>query len=797
MANPKKSPFIIKLLALLTLLFGGAGIVIGLIGLFGYTSIINETLFSFQIGTEVIKISKMLPMIIISIFYFIFSLVSIGAGFSYVRGEHVSVKKTKTTAILFLILFGLHLLFGLILLNDFNMIGEDKEGIKDLLLQDSNILVSEMESELIRLKRYDINLSESIKGPDFNNTSDIVRWLITPMKVKKSDFEFYILDKIKNKEYLNFIKENYSEENNNYILKEEATNEDMDQIISILIDIGYLDERRINIIKENNLNNLSDTPSDFYMETIDKDTWNIAYALVNNILDKPDMKHVRYYINLRKYQRIDEELMEETFRRYSYQITLYDTETTIYIDGINNNDETEELPFKSITINDVGELIVDGEWFTDLAYEGSIKDTPSITDFQAIEDEDSTQYTITIIWDKELGARGIEELDIYTLSKEEGTETEGEETTEPQKEEYRRGVSSSEELINRFIVDVKENNPIHVKIDKVENKLKTNLYFEKLSVKQIKYNLKYERINLDDEKFITNEPKIYYTENMPNGLRLYILWKSEIKDPKDKEISTMSVYKDLEESEDSITKIYPRRDFMHKFEFELDRDGVYYMDVSYDKALPFTLIAYILIFVLGLLFPVTILILINTNSVKNWLKEEEIEFKGPQVLTQIAGINIMLLPLITWLSTIYIDDFAPSPHFTFNIMGIIGIIYIVLGIIGVMSGYAIMSKSRNTKTLLKTYTYGLIYLILATTIFTLITTSFTPKTLWPAVELLYNNQYPSINYFPTASHITAIFIFAGIIFSNFIIILYPFFNLRKKIKGENIKNYLNELQNSE
>ncbi len=773
MSNPNKSPFIIKLLALLALIFGGAGLTVGLIGLTGYSGLYSDTLFNISIGSLTIKFSKMLPLVILSIFYFIFSLVSLGAGFSFVKGQRVAVKKTRTTAILFLIMFVFYLIFGLIVLSDYNMLGEANRGLQRL--PSKNIIVPNIESSLISRKKSDIRFDDYYnQEPNFETSQDIVRWLITPMRVKTSDFKDDILEKIKDNNKRKLIQDSYTEEpyDNVYILNQDINKQRMDEIISILSEIDYIDKNRVKIITENNIT-ITDTPTLFYLEAsdVDENSWNIAYALMNNITDNPDMQGARYYINLRKYEEI-ETYTENTFNRYTYKIALYDTDTEVYIDALNQDNENIEIPIKSISVDQNGTLIVDGVIFNNIADEDKITETPSITDYQAIEDENTREYTITITWDREINSEGIEELDTYTINEEEERET------------Y-RNVYSSDEYLNKFTIDVMDGKAIYVRIDDVNNNIKTILNFMKLSTKQL------DVLKESLEKNITNEPTLYSINDISDGLRVNIIWKSD-----DTRESNLVTYRDLDESKETITKSYPRHDFMHKFDFVLDRNGTYLMDVSYDKALPFSFIGYLLIFVLGLLYPIILLLIINNKKVKEWEKSEEIAFEGPDGLTQMAGINILLLPLMIWLSSIYIDDFAPSPHWIFGIMGIIGILYIVSALIGVASGYALMSRSGSTGSLMKTFTYGLIFLLLATVVVSLITASNIPKNLWPAVELLYQGDFPSINYIPRASNVTAIIIFAGILFSNFILIIYPLFYLRGRLKGENVKNYLKELKNN-
>ncbi|MFW5799899.1 MAG: hypothetical protein ACOCV8_03695, partial [Spirochaetota bacterium] len=184
MGSVKSTPVANKILAVLNLLLGGAGIVIGLIGTFGYAGLIGEP-------SKIIP--TMVPLFLLSIVCILFSFIAVGAGFSLIKEEHEGIKKSKRTAILFLIFFVLYTLFSLFALYDFHIIGDFNKGPHRL--HSNPILVSEVENSVVTRKLSNLRMDEDSKEiDDFQNVNDITRWLITPMRIRRDDFEIKILD---------------------------------------------------------------------------------------------------------------------------------------------------------------------------------------------------------------------------------------------------------------------------------------------------------------------------------------------------------------------------------------------------------------------------------------------------------------------------------------------------------------------------------------------------------------------------------------------------------------------------
>lgn len=638
MSSANKIPFANRILTMLNLIFGGAGVIIGIIGIVGYASFIGESYLT-------------IPNLIVSILFLIFGFIAIGSGFSFIKGEKIALSKTKRTGILFLILFVLNTIFSFLTLNEFNVITETKEGSKSAV-SSPLLLVSEQENFVISRKLSDIRFDEQKGELDkFTSVKDIVRWMITPMRVKKAEFEFEILDKIK-PEQKSFIESLYTYDQNErvYLLKSGTTNSQKEKIIEILISMGYLRDYRIDRIKQDTP--VSDIPVLLYMKDIEGDRWNVAYAWIN----KED-PNAQYYLNLKKY-----ELKEE------------------------------------------------------------------------------------------MGSDGITNKHFYSF-------------------------------------EIPQGSTVYIKIDRVmPYEIRNNLIFSKLHVNKDNNLEQDDREKTKFSGLITSEPTITNIQKTGSSIILNVEWESE-----DEYYSELKLYSDNKELIHS--EIEKEHSFIHKMTFDVDRDTVYDLEITYDRSLPFSLIMYILIAVLGLIYPILILIMSNTASVKEWASGEEIIIARPEGLTQIIGLNIVLLPFQIWLALGYLNGFFPSPpeQIWYFISGIIGVAIIFNSIIGVLAAYYLMGNRKLSKLLLKLFAYIFIIILLVNVVISFIIANQVPASFWEAVELLYDGAFASSNYIPRETHTNAMMVAAGIVFSTLLILIYPLY-IKGQLKGENTKEYLNNLK---
>lgn len=351
-------------------------------------------------------------------------------------------------------------------------------------------------------------------------------------------------------------------------------------------------------------------------------------------------------------------------------------------------------------------------------------------------------------------------------------------------------------LIKKMEVPSKKNQGVDISLKKGENAVikideideygvKTNLLFSNIYVNEglaLEIEGK-ELINYPDT--VSSEPVVTNTKKSGNELEISYKWISDSSLPVE-----VSIYK--RDTENMYNKQMGRHDFLHKLELESGRDGVFSILVTYDKALPFSLISYILIFVITCLYCIFILLLTRSSSVKEWLESENTMVKRPEDLSQIAGLNCFIFPFIILLALSNLNGIEASPHFVFTLSGIIGIIIVIIGLIGLTASYSIISNNRSQKMLLNLYSYAGIIIVLINMVVNFFRTNFTPQTLQDAIELLYKGINPSINYKPIPSNLNAIFIAAGIIFFSGLLIIYPLY-LRGRLKSENINDYFHEL----
>ncbi len=674
MDSSKNTNTINKLLGVLNLLFGGFSLTIGLIGLFGYAGIkeLSYTLFYFYIGNDISPFS-INPLVIISLFYIIFSFIAFGAGFSFIKQEHSAVKKSKLVSIVFLILFVLNTTFSIIAIIDMNLINLRKYGQNELMTKD--IIMSKVESSVLKKLNDTVKFDkQGLTLPDFDITKEFTRWMITPKNIKKEIFEDDILAKL-DEDKKELFENNYEFDNSDrvyYFIPNEKDPEKLikleNKIIDELINIGFLNKFRVDTLNPSStINQVPDTL--FYLEMIDKDEWEVAYILEN---EKESMYYAKYYLFINKYDFIGDKKTESK-KEHKYDVTV-DKGETIYIkiDSYHNENLRENKVFWKLFVNQDGWLEKDG------------KEIP-----KDIE--------------KEIGN-------------------------------------------NVQILKIKETNS--------------------------------------------------------NQLNLTIGWTTDEKINSDLKIYKLN-------PDNARRKILPRAPYMQKIQFNAKRDGIYRLVVTYDKALPFNFPFYLFIFIINLIVPLLILILINSSSVKEWLSQEQIRSDRPDVLSQIAGLNILLVPLQIWLSLGYLDSILhhqPQTSVPFIVsfiqipsqiiwvaLGIIGMLIIANSIIGLFSGYSLMSYSGKSKALLKSFSLTAIILLLLAFLFKIHSLNAIPNTNWTGIQALYNGINPSFNYLPVQKHLFAIFIFASNLAFIGVLLIYPLY-IRSKIKGENIKNYFEELK---
>ncbi|MFW5799619.1 MAG: hypothetical protein ACOCV8_02290, partial [Spirochaetota bacterium] len=338
-----------------------------------------------------------------------------------------------------------------------------------------------------------------------------------------------------------------------------------------------------------------------------------------------------------------------------------------------------------------------------------------------------------------------------------------------------------------YNIDIKKGDTIYIKADQYRNyDLKNNLLFTKLHVNQDNILEQDDKERTEFSEIVTDDPTITGINKTSEGITVTVEWNAESE-----KTSELSIYDEkLESIFDEVLDVYS---FLFKTSFEAEREGVYDLTVSYSKPLPFSLIAIIIIIALSLIYPIVILILINRPAVKAWIETEEEVSNRPDILSQITGLNILLFSFVIWLSIGNLNGFLPSPHWTFNLLGLIGIVLILVAAIGIMASVALMNYHKSSKTLLKSYSYIGIIVLLINMVVNFIVNNFIPQDLNAAVDLLYNGIFPSLYYIPRASTMRAIIVAAGIVCGTGILIIYPLY-IRSKLKSENISDYLEELK---
>lgn len=742
MDSSKNTNTINKLLAVLNLLFGGFSLTIGLIGLFGYAGIkeLSYTLFVFRIGNDISPFS-ISPLIIISLFFIIFSFVAFGAGFSFIKEETSAVKKSRLASILFLILFLANTIFSVVAIFNMNLIDIRKSGNNNLT--SNNIIMSKVESAVLKKKNDTIKFNkQGLTLPELNTTNQYTQWLIIPMKVKEEIFKTEILAKLTDDNVKKLFERNYE----------------------------------------------YDTSERVYYFISDKDDLENSNKLKEQA--KKIFGNTKLFSDSQGFVKIDKKKYEE--------IKGSDSDLKSFID---NNYEYVKSEDAYLIKDLYNKIIIE---LIDIGYLNGFRVDTLIPDSTLTEIPNTLFYLDPIGKDKweiayilqndENSSMHYAKYYLFTNKYDLISEDEIKSKTE-----------------HKYEFELNKGETVYLKVDSYENEnLRENKIFWKLYVNQdgtLERNGK--EISQETKRQLGKDLQIIDMQKQgENKLKITVGFEA------DDEINTDLKLYNLD-PEKAKRKILPRAPYMQKIVFDAQRDGVYQLEVTYDKALPFSLPFYIFIFIVTLVVPLLILLLTLSSTVREWVHNNKDNYRPsprPDVLSQITGLNILLVPLQILLATTYLESILqhqpqkmvlfiipviqfPS-QLVWVILGLIGVLIIVNSIIGLISSYSIMSYSGRSKFLIKSFSSIAIILLLVAFILKIHSLNAIPNSTWTGIQALYNGINPSLNYIPAQKHLFAIFIFASNLAFTGILLIYPLY-IRSKIKGENIKNYLDELKEKE